>query len=213
MQCLGLFQEGMSYEDMGKAILEYQQANCGARPSEPICTSTSIAGTVMSPAGTPIGGARVSVEGTTNQTLTDQKGQFQLQFPTPGQTILIQAERFISQTRDICNESTVQIVLTPLQRAVATEPSGVVIGVATLAKEDLLRVASNRGLIPQNDTTVDQNELIKLIENDKQEVILAKDELSLLKNDTLKTIANERDLTYLSNSTKSTLVNLISGKK
>lgn len=213
VQCLGLFQEGMSYEDMGKAILEYQQANCGARPSEPICTSTSIAGTVMSPAGTPIGGARVSVEGTTNQTLTDQKGQFQLQFPIPGQTILIQAERFISQTRDICNESMVQIVLTPLQRAVATEPSGVVIGVAILAKEDLLRVASNRGLIPQNDTTVDQNELIKLIENDKQEVILAKDELSLLKNDTLKTIANERDLTYLSNSTKSTLVNLISGKK
>jgi hypothetical protein len=90
--------------------------------------------------------------------------------------------------------------------------SGTVVSVTTLAQEDLIKVASARGLIAETDSTKDINELIKLVEDDKQEVTLATDELVLLKNDTLKTIAVGKDLKFRSNTTKSALVTLISGK-
>lgn len=213
LSCLGLLQDGMSYEALGQAILDYQAANCGAQtpPPQPQCTSTKVGGTVMGPTGGSIPGAKITVEGTGITTTTDTKGNFSVDFPTPGQTLVFEASRFIKTTRAICNESFITVVMTP-ETQTAPPVSGIAVGVATLAQEDLIKVASVRGLIAASDTSKDKNELIRLIEDDKQEVTLATEELSLLKNDTLKTIADGKDLKYRSNTTKSALVNLISGK-
>ncbi|WP_035455501.1 carboxypeptidase-like regulatory domain-containing protein [Algoriphagus terrigena] len=213
LSCLGLFQDGMTYEAQGQAILNYQNSNCGAQtaPPEPTCTSTFVFGTVMAPSGTPIGGAKVSVEGSSLSVPTNDNGVFSIQFPSPGQTLVFEASRFVKTTRAICSESNITVIMTP-ETQVAPPATGIVVAVNTLADDDMMRLASSRGLLSVNDPTKDRNELIKLIEDSKQEVVLVPEELVVLKNDTLKIIADEKDLKYRSNTTKTALVNLISGK-
>jgi hypothetical protein len=118
---------------------------------------------------------------------------------------------FIRTTRAICSEAVITVIMTP-QTRVSPPVTGIVIGVNTLAREDLMKVALARGLLAVTDTTKDRNELIKLLEDDKQEVTLATEELVVLKNETLKTIAEGKDLKFRSNTTKAALVKLISGK-
>lgn len=210
--CLGLLQDGMDYDALGQAILDYQAKNCGAQnPPPPQCTSTKVVGTLMGPTGGSITGAKISVEGTNITTTTDDKGNFIVEFPNPGQTLIFEAPRFIRTSRAICNETVITVVMTPQTLGEVVVP-GLTIGVNTLADDDLIRVASFRGLLAAENPTKDRNELIKLVENDKQEVVLDTEELGMLKNDTLKTIADERDLKYRSNTTKAALVKLIGGK-
>lgn len=213
LSCLGLFQDGMDYDSMGKAILEYQAANCGAaQPSpSPSCTSTGVVGRVLTPSGSPIPNTKVSVKGTNISVLTNEKGEFQIQFPSPGQTLIFQAVRFISTERNICDEKTITVTLIQENQSTSPETGVVAVAVNVLSTDDLMKVASARGLVSANSTS-DTNTLIRLIEDDKQEVTLKTEELSLLKNDTLKVIADSKDLRYRNNSTKASLVNLITGK-
>lgn len=211
LSCLNLYVDGMSYEAMQQAILDYQASNCGAQP-EPTCTSMFVSGIVMNPAGARISGASVSLEGTETGVTTNDNGEFFIQFPNPGQTLLIKADRFVSSSLPICNQTNVTIVLTP-QTFVQPSATGIITSVATLDEADMFKVASSRGLIADASATPDKNELIVLLQDEKQEISLANEELSLLKNDTLKVIADENDLQYRSNSTKASLVEIISTKK
>ena len=213
LSCLGLFQDGMDYDTLGRAILEYQAANCGAaQPSpSPNCTSTGVVGRVLTPSGSPIPNTKVSVKGTNISVLTNEKGEFQIQFPSPGQTLIFQAVRFISTERNICDEKTITVTLIQENQSTSPETGVVAVAVNVLSTDDLMKVASARGLVSANSTS-DTNTLIRLIEDDKQEVTLKTEELSLLKNDTLKVIADSKDLRYRNNSTKASLVNLITGK-
>ena len=213
LSCLGLFQDGMDYDSMGKAILDYQAANCGAQePSpKPQCTSTGIVGRVLDPTGSLISGAKVSVKGTNISVLTNEKGEFRLQFPSPGQTLVFEAARFISTEKEICDQTTIQQTLIPEKQVVQPDSGRVEVAVTTLSTDELFKVASIRGLVSSN-STADANTLIRLVENNNQEISLKTEELSLLKNDTLKTIADSRDLKYGSNYNKANLINLITGK-
>ncbi|WP_026950732.1 carboxypeptidase-like regulatory domain-containing protein [Algoriphagus mannitolivorans] len=213
LSCLGLFQDGMDYDSMGKAILDYQAANCGAsQPNpEPTCTSTRVIGRVMTPAGGPVSGAKVSVKGSNISVLTNDKGEFLIQFPNPGQTLIFEATRFISTEIEICNQENITVTLIPEKQETNTESVGVAVAVNTLTEEDLIKVATIRGLLSEG-SNPDKNTVIRLMEDDKQEVTLKTEELVLLKNDTLKVIADSRDLRYRSNSNKTSLVNLITGK-
>lgn len=213
LTCLGLFQDGMSWEAQTQAIFDYQKSNCGSHtpPQEPTCTSTFVFGTLMAPSGIPISGAKVSVEGSNISVPTNDNGVFSIQFPSPGPTLVFEAARYLKTTRKICSESTITVVMTP-ETQVAPPATGIVVAVNRLADDDMMRLAASRGLLSVTDPTKDRNELIKLIEDNKQEVILIPEELVVLKNDTLKIIADEKDLKYRSNTTKTALVNLISGK-
>lgn len=213
LSCLGLFQDGMTYAAQGQAILDYQVANCGAQtpPPTPTCSSTNVAGTVRGPSGVPIPGVKISVVGTNIATVSNDNGVFSIGFPSPGQTLLFESVGFIRTIRAICSETVITVIMTP-QTRVGPPVTGIVIGVNTLAREDLMKVALARGLLAVTDTTKDRNELIKLLEDDKQEVTLATEELVVLKNETLKTIAEGKDLKFRSNTTKTALVKLISGK-
>jgi hypothetical protein len=214
LSCLGLFQDGMDYDTMKKAILDYQAENCGApQPSPPPkCTSTAVVGRVLAHTGNPISGAKIAVIGTTNSVLSNEKGEFQIQFPNPGPTILIEAARFVPTEREICNQSSIIITLIPEKLENQPEASGVVIGVNTVSTDELVKIAMSRGLVSVTADTIDNNMMLSLMEDDNHEVTLKTEELILLKNDTLKTIADSKDIRYGSNSSKASLINLITGK-
>lgn len=211
VRCLNLYVDGMSFNAMGQAILDYQASNCGAQP-EPTCTSTGVIGQVLDATGKPIVGVQVTIEGTQIGTATDLDGKFTLQFPNPGVTLQFAAIGFVSNTRDICDETQIIHVLTSV-RVSQPAVTGVSTSVATLDEADMFKVASSRGLITDSTASLDKNELTVLLQDDKQEISLANEELKLLKNDTLKKIADENDLQYRSNSTKANLVEIISTKK
>ncbi|SHO62235.1 carboxypeptidase-like regulatory domain-containing protein [Algoriphagus zhangzhouensis] len=211
LNCLQLLVDGMTQAEMRQAILDYQAANCGAQP-EPTCTSTGVIGQVIDASGEPISGVQITIEGGQIGTVTDLDGRFTLQFPNPGVTLQFAAVGFVSNTRDICDETQITHILTSV-RVSQPAVTGVSTSVATLDATDMFKLASSRGLITDATATPDKNDLIVLLQDDKQEISLANEELSLLKNDTLKVIADENDLQYRSNSTKASLVEIISTKK
>jgi hypothetical protein len=214
VSCLQLFQDGMTYDEQGQAILDFQTANCGTQspPTQPGCTSNSIKGKVFGPTGQAIAEAKITIEGTNTSTLTDKNGEFAIQFPSPGQTLIFEAPGFIKTTRDICSESSITVVLTP-QRGDNPELKDMVIEANILTIDEMKKVAEVRGLLSTTESSLERHELIKLIESDTQEVKFGSEELPMLKNDTLKNIADGMGLRYRSNYTKSELINLISKRQ
>lgn len=205
LSCLNINFDNASYEQLGQLILDYQKSNCGAPPTNE-CTSTSISGRVMGPTGGAIVGAFVLVEGTNIGATTNEKGEFSLNFPTPGVTLIISAVRFQSATRQICSETTVDIFLAPevIRDVVVTTFNPARLNMETLSE---ILVAQGKTLDPAVNPT--REELVKLVTEEKEEISLKESELSSLKNETLRVIAGSKNISVASTDTKAVLVNKI----
>lgn len=208
--CLGMDASNASYEKMEQMILEYQASNCGApEPPTNQCTSTSISGRVLNPAGGPILRAFVLVQNSNNGTFTNENGQFTLNYPNPGVTLVIQAEGFQSTTRFICSESNIDIMLNPVNLEEI-----VVVGVrpSTLNTVVISEILVARGTDSATTANLSRAELIRLATGGSEEISLKPEELGSLKNDTLKAIADSKNISINNTDTKATRVNKILGK-
>lgn len=211
LSCLGINFDNASYEQLGQLILDYQKSNCGAQePPTNECTSTNIRGRVVDQAGRPIGGAFVLVRNTNNGFTTNDTGEFRLNFPSPGVTLDIQAERYQPTSRFICSETTIEI---PLSLVGVEEV--VVVGVrpSGLNEAILAEIISAQGKTIATTTTPTREELLKLATEEKEEITLKPEELSSLKNETLKLIAESKNIEIRSTDTKAIMVNKLLGRQ
>ncbi|WBL42916.1 carboxypeptidase-like regulatory domain-containing protein [Algoriphagus halophytocola] len=143
LKCLGYQTEGMSYEELERAILDHQGKNCGAIVT-PECTSLGVKGVVNAEDGSPLIRVRVRVKKSDIETTTDSSGNYEIQFQTPGQTLVFERNGFESQEVEICNQSEANITLVRSENPVVECYS---INIISTWKEDFIRkVAKDRQL-------------------------------------------------------------------
>ncbi|MEB2783082.1 Ig-like domain-containing protein [Algoriphagus persicinus] len=110
--CLGLPNDDLSWEQSEQAILNHQAKNCGGIIT-PDCTSMAVKGIVSGPDGSPLYKVRVSIQGTEIDTHTSDNGTYEMQFPSPGQTLLFELKGFENQEVNVCSQDEVNIIMVP----------------------------------------------------------------------------------------------------
>lgn len=149
--CLGIATDGMSYQQMEEAILNHQAQNCGG-VIIPECDSMAIEGKVTSIDGKELPEVRVYIEGVDSDTFTDGSGNYSLQFPSPGQTVIFEFEGFVTQEVDVCNQKLVNVTLSPSAQQ-ARECYSIAI-ISTWEENFIREVAKTRGVQnPSGDLT------------------------------------------------------------
>ncbi|MBN3584698.1 hypothetical protein JYB64_20070 [Algoriphagus aestuarii] len=108
LSCLNIPTDGLNYDQLEQAILNHQAQNCGGTTT-PECTAMSVRGLVRGPEGAPLSKVRVSIKDTETETFTTDKGEYSIQFPSPGQTLLFEKRGFDSQEAEICSQEVVDI--------------------------------------------------------------------------------------------------------
>lgn len=210
LSCLGINTENASYEQLGQMILDYQKSNCGApEPPPPTnCTSLRVVGSVRDNTGKPIPGAIVIVQGTAIGVQTNADGTFVISFPNPGVNLVVSVLGFQQFIQPICNESTVNIILTPLGRGEV-----VVVGVRPNTLDTLVisEILTAKGMTVDSTANLSREELVNLATEDKEEITIKSEELGSLKNDTLRLIAEMKSIPVRSTDTKSILIGRILG--
>lgn len=116
LTCLGYQTNGMSYEQLEQAILDHQGKNCGAIVT-PDCTSLFVSGKVRSVDGLALSKVSVTVLNTDIRTFTNGEGNYEIQFPSPGQTLLFQFDGFENQEVEICSQSVANVTMVPSVQA------------------------------------------------------------------------------------------------
>lgn len=222
LSCAGVDTSNSDYQTLQQQILEYQKSNCGSvlveepvTPTEPDtptpvanCTSRRVVGIIRDVTGKVLANASIQVQGTNIGTLSGQNGAFDISFPTPGVTLLINMPEYLPATRTICSETSVIIELTP-----RSSGGTVVVNVRpeTISNEAIREILDTKGIVVNAATSDNRNELIKLVTGDKPEISLSENELSGLKNDTLRIIATTNNVNVRSTDTKSALINKLIG--
>jgi hypothetical protein len=222
LTCIGMNVDNATYEQLEQQILEYQKSNCGSvlveepvtptQPDTPTpvanCTSRRVVGIIRDVTGKVLANASIQVQGTNIGTLSNQNGAFDISFPTPGVTLLINMPEYLPATRTICSETSVIIELTP--RSIG---GAVVVSVSpnSISNEAIIEILGNKGITVNAATSDNRNELIKLATGDKAEISLSENELSGLKNDTLRIIATTNNVNVRSTDSKSALINKLIG--
>jgi hypothetical protein len=112
LKCLKIPTDGITFEQMEQAILDYQGRNCGALVT-PECTSLAVSGSVKGVDGTALSKLKVSVIGSDITTLTDKSGNYKIQFPSPGQTLIFESEGFENQEVEICSQKEADVKMVP----------------------------------------------------------------------------------------------------
>ena len=110
LSCLGIPFDNLSYDQLEQAILNHQAQNCGGI-IVPDCTSMAISGKVSAADGRELSKVHVFIRDVDNDTYTDGAGNYSLQFPSPGQTVIFEFEGFESQEVEVCNQTTVNVTL------------------------------------------------------------------------------------------------------
>ncbi|GMQ30008.1 carboxypeptidase-like regulatory domain-containing protein [Algoriphagus confluentis] len=200
LTCLGL----PAMEDDGKIldqrILDYQAKNCG--PQENECKTMQIKGTVTDwRTGEAIRGASVSVKGTQMGTKTSDKGTFELDLPSPGQTIVVQAQGYLEMEEFICSQDQVTIPLTRFERV---EANGVAVDFKALDTLVIRDLAASRNLAVTEEMSKDK--MIEVILADNPTFLIKEEELPKLKNDSLKSIAEIKDIRIGASDNKTSII-------
>jgi hypothetical protein len=110
LECLGLPNSNLSWEESERAILDHQAKNCGSIVT-PECTSLSVKGVVRADDETPLPRVKVTVQNSTIGTTTDSSGSYEIQFETPGQTLVFERNGFETQQAIICSQTEANITL------------------------------------------------------------------------------------------------------
>ncbi|GMQ25620.1 hypothetical protein Aoki45_23020 [Algoriphagus sp. oki45] len=203
LSCLGLPAMEDDSQILNQRLLDYQAKNCG--PQENECKTTQIKGTVTDlRTGEAIRGAFVSVKNTQIGINTSDKGTFELSLPSPGQTILVQAEGYLTMEEFICSQENVNIPLTRFERV---EASGVAVDFNTLPPSVIRDLAVSRNLTVIDEMSKDK--MIEVILADNPTFLIKEEELPTLKNDSLKSIAELKDISIASSDNKTSMINKI----
>jgi hypothetical protein len=167
-----------------------------------------VVGIIRDVTGKVLANASIQVQGTTIGTLSGQNGAFDISFPTPGVTLVVNMAEYFPATRSICSETSVIIELTP-----RSSGGTVVVNVRpeTISNEAIREILDTKGIVVNATASDNRNELIKLATGDKSEISLNENELSGLKNDTLRIIATTNNVNVRSTDTKSALINKLIG--
>jgi len=112
LECLGIPNTGLTWEQVEQTILDHQAKNCGG-VTTPECTSMEIRGNVTSSDGNAIPEVRISIKGFDAETFTNGKGNYKIQFPSPGQTVTFEFEGYDTQEVYVCSQTTVNVILNP----------------------------------------------------------------------------------------------------
>ncbi|SFU10229.1 CarboxypepD_reg-like domain-containing protein [Algoriphagus locisalis] len=112
LECLGLPNKDLSWEQSEQAILDHQAKNCGGIIT-PDCTSMGVRGKISAADGSSIYQVRVSIKGTEIDTYTSDNGNYEIKFPSPNQTLLFEQAGFESQEVKICSQEVVNITMVP----------------------------------------------------------------------------------------------------
>ncbi|PZX49871.1 Ig-like domain-containing protein [Algoriphagus chordae] len=135
LSCLGISTNQLSYEQQEQAILDHQAKNCGAILT-PECTSLFVSGTVRDAAGRALSKLKVTVVDSDITTHTNGVGFYEIQFETPGQTLLFELEGYENQEIEICSQPEANVTMVPAVQA-ATECYS--IRIITLWPENFIR--------------------------------------------------------------------------
>lgn len=201
LTCLGISFTGETGTKLNRLILDYQQANCGGSGND--CISQGIQGTVTDANGKPIRAAIIRIKNTDIQTQASENGIYELGFPSPGQTIVVSRDGYISQERFICSETTADFQLMPFQRVVPTE--GYVVTMENLDRKEVETILANRNITFEKEA--DKETLIATFLRENPESVLKEEELKVLKKDTLKKVLEEKNIEVRASENKSELIN------
>lgn len=203
LSCLGLPATEDDSQILNQRLLDYQAKNCG--PQENECKTTQIKGTVTDlRTGEAIRGAFVSVKNTQTGINTSDKGTFELSLPTPGQTLLVQAEGYLAMEEFICSQENVNILLTRFERV---EASGVAVDFNTLPTSVIRDLAASRNLTVIDEMSKDK--MIEVILADNPTFLIKEEELPNLKNDSLKSIAEIKEVRIGTSDNKTSMIDKI----
>ncbi|WP_026946707.1 carboxypeptidase-like regulatory domain-containing protein [Algoriphagus marincola] len=201
LSCLGINSSSESGEKLNRLILNYQQANCGG--SENTCISQGIQGTVTDANGKAIRAASIQIKDTDIQTLTDPNGNYSLNFPNPGQTIVVNRIGFISQERFICSEERADFQLVPFRLVAPSD--GYVVTLDHLETKEVEKLLDNRKITYEKDS--DKEKLIATFLKENPESKLKEEELKVLKKDTLKKVLEDKKIEFGASENKNELIN------
>ncbi|WPR75107.1 Ig-like domain-containing protein [Algoriphagus sp. NG3] len=112
LSCLNITTDGLSYEQLEQAILNHQAKNCGGIIN-PDCTSMGVRGRVVTVDGSSMYEVRVSIKDTEIETYTSDNGTYEIQFPSPNQTVLFEQKGFENQEVKVCSQEVVNITMVP----------------------------------------------------------------------------------------------------
>ncbi len=112
LECLGLPNTDLSWEQSEQAILDHQAKNCGGIIT-PDCTSMGVRGRVTTVDGSSMYQVRVSIKDTEIDTYTSDNGTYEIQFPSPNQTLLFEQKGFENQEIKVCSQEVVNITMAP----------------------------------------------------------------------------------------------------
>lgn len=138
LSCLGLLTDQMTYQEQEQAILDHQGKNCGAIET-PECTSLGVKGVVRGVDGNVLSKVRVTVVGADIITFTNGEGIYEVQFQTPGQTLLFEFDGFENQEVEICSQAEANVTMVP-----SPKPARECYSIAIISKwqENFIRVVA-----------------------------------------------------------------------
>ncbi|MDR2146442.1 MAG: SusC/RagA family TonB-linked outer membrane protein, partial [Tannerella sp.] len=126
--------KNLSFSKQGKNITISSKQKQQSVTQQPSATQKTVSGTITDAKGEGIIGASVSIKGTGFGGLTDTEGNFSIDVPGDGGTLLVTYLGFLPQEVGITNQSSVNVVL---EEDLKTLEEVVVIGYGTQKKSDL----------------------------------------------------------------------------
>lgn len=112
LSCLGILKDQMTYEQQEQAILDHQAKNCGGKVT-PECTTMSIGGVVSSPDGKPMARVSVMILDSDKPTFITTDGKYDVQFPSPGQTLVFEHDGYVTQEVYVCSQPELNVTMIP----------------------------------------------------------------------------------------------------
>ena len=187
--------------DLDALILNYQYSNCGQQEEK--CESTFVSGTVLEETGKPIQGATIFLKGGDSQTGVNDVGFYEMEFPSPGQTLVVTAKGYLPQERKICNETTANFQL--VRETQQDEIEAFRVNPDWLSKGEVVKVLDAQEI--SYGASDSMEELLKAFRKQNPEGKVRVEELNLLTKDTLTKMLNSEGQTVSSSETKSQLIN------
>jgi hypothetical protein len=187
--------------DLDALITAYQTSNCGQ--TEQKCESTFVSGTITEASGKPIPRAVVNLKNGNAQTGVNDIGYYEMEFPSPGQTLVVSAPDYITQERTICNESTADFQLVHQNQREVFERYRV--DPEWFSETEIKKVLEAQDITYKPSDTKD--ELLKAFKTQNPDGKIRKENLNLLTKDTLSKMLKSEGETVSSSETKAELIN------
>lgn len=186
--------------DLDALITAYQTSNCGQ--TEQKCESTFVSGTILEETGKPVLEATIYLKNGDGQTGVNDLGFYEMEFPSPGQTLVVTAKGYLPQERKICNESTANFQL--IRETQRDETEIFRVNPDWLSPTEVMKVLDAEGVT--YDSSDSREELLKAFRKENPEGKIKSENLNLLTKDTLTKILKSEGITVGSSETKSQIM-------